>query len=307
MPELCVVHLARHANRWEPFDRFMRSYEQHPAGIDHDLVVAAKGFPGGEVPAEYLDRLAPHGGRVLPLEDTGFDIGSYWAAARALPFASYCFLNSFSVILDDGWLAKLARHHVPSVGLVGASGSWEAHLSDWTQNLRAGLLLPPWRTAPDPLPPRRLTARDRAWLIRDWLRHWAEFPPFPNPHIRTNAFLIRRDLMLDIEVGDLSTKADVLRFESGRQSLTRQIRRRDLEALVVGRDGVAYLPDAWPESHTFRSGDQVNLMISDNRTEEWLATASPLKEQQAARAWGPVDGGPIRLRRPPGLSSTRRR
>jgi len=40
MPELCVVHLARHTNGWEPFDRFMRSYEEHPAGIDHDLVVA---------------------------------------------------------------------------------------------------------------------------------------------------------------------------------------------------------------------------------------------------------------------------
>jgi hypothetical protein len=295
MPELCVVHLARHANGWEPFDRFMRSYEEHPAAIDHDLVVGVKGCPASGPPPAYLERVAPSGGRVLPLEDTGFDIGSYWATARALPYASYCFLNSFSVILDDGWLAKMARHHVPSVGLVGASGSWEAHLSEWTRNLRAGLLLLPWRTAPEPLPPRRLTARDKAWLVKDWLRHWTEFPPFPNPHIRTNAFLIRRDLMLDIEVGDMSNKADVLRFESGRQSLTRQIRRRDLDVLVVGQDGVGYRPDAWPQSHTFRSGDQSNLLVSDNRAEEWAALDDAGREELSIRAWG--RDGQVRLRR----------
>jgi hypothetical protein len=295
MPELSVVHLARHANGWEPFDRFMRSYEEHPAAIDHDLVVAVKGFPGSEPPAEYLERVAPSGGRVLPLEDTGFDIGSYWAAAEALSCTSFCFLNSFSVILDDGWLAKLARHHVPSVGLVGVSGSWESHLTGAGAPLRSGLFLPPWRIAPAPLPSRRLTARDRLWLIEEWRKQWAAFPPFPNPHIRTNAFLIRRDLMLDIEVGDLSSKADVLRFESGRQSLTRQIRRRDLDVLVVGQDGVAYRPDAWPQSNTFRSGDQANLMVSDNRAEEWAALDDAGREELSIRAWG--RDGQVRLRR----------
>jgi hypothetical protein len=232
---------------------------------------------------------------VLPLEDTGFDIGSYWAAAEALSCTSFCFLNSFSVILDDGWLAKLARHHVPSVGLVGVSGSWESHLTGAGAPLRSGLFLPPWRIAPAPLPFRRLTARDRLWLIEEWRKQWAAFPPFPNPHIRTNAFLIRRDLMLDIEVGDLSNKADVLRFESGRRSLTRQIRRRDLDVLVVGQDGVAYRPDAWPQSHTFRSGDQANLMVSDNRAEGWAALDDAAKEELSIRAWG--RDGQVRLRR----------
>ena len=107
----------------------MQSYEGHTAGIDHDLVVALKGFPGPDGPPEYQERIAAHGGKVLPLDDTGFDIGSYWAAARALPYQSFCFLNSFSVILETGWLAKMARHQASSVGLIGASGSWETHLA----------------------------------------------------------------------------------------------------------------------------------------------------------------------------------
>ena len=295
MPELCVVHLARHANGWEPFDRFMRSYEEHPAGIDHDLVVAVKGFPGSEPPPAYLERMGPSGGTVLPLEDTGFDIGSYWATARALPYVSYCFLNSFSVVLDDGWLAKMARHHDPSVGLVGASGSWESHLTGAGTPLRSGLFLPPWRIAPDPFPSRRLTARDRLWLIEEWRRQWARFPPFPNPHIRTNAFLIRRDLMLELEVGDMGAKGEALWFESGRRSLTRQVLRRGLQVLVVGRDGVAYAPGDWPASHTFRSGNQANLMVSDNRTIEWAALDDSGREDLSVRTWG--RDGKVRLRR----------
>jgi hypothetical protein len=286
MADLCVVHLVRHANGWEPFERFMRSYEEHPAGIEHDLVTVFKGFPNHAIPPDYLERLAPLGGKVLVLDDVGFDIGSYWGTAHLLPYESFCFLNSFSVILDTGWLAKLARHHSQPVGIVGASGSWESHLTGWGEHLRQGLLVPPWRIARDPFPARRLTARDKAWLIREWLRIRAGFPPFPNPHIRTNAFLIRRDLLLDIEVGDLSVKADALRFESGRRSLTRQVLGRGLQVIVVGRDGAAYPPSDWHASHTFRSGDQTNLMVSDNRTEEWIVTASPLKERQAIGAGG---------------------
>jgi hypothetical protein len=286
MAEICVVHLARRANGWETFERFMRSYEEHPPGIEHDFVVVLKGYDGPDPPPEYLDRVAPHGGTLLALDDTGFDIGSYWAAGRALHHTSFCFLNSFSGIRDDSWLAKLAHHHAPGVGIVGASGSWESHRSGWNEHLRQGLLVPPWRTAPDPFPPRQLTTRDRGWLVKEWLRQRAGYLPFPNPHIRTNAFLIRRELMLDISVGNLSVKADVLQFESGQRSLTQQVLRRGLQVLVVGRDGLAYPPDEWPASHTFRSGDQANLLVSDNRTEEWLGNPSPLKKKQAASAWG---------------------
>ena len=35
----------RHAKGFEPFESFMASYEAHPAGREHDLVLLFKGFP----------------------------------------------------------------------------------------------------------------------------------------------------------------------------------------------------------------------------------------------------------------------
>jgi hypothetical protein len=286
LASLSVIHLVRNGNGWDPFDRFMRSYEQHPAGIPHQLLILAKGFDGSRIPEEYRQRVSAHAAEFLPLADTGFDIGSYWAAAQIVTSANVCFLNSFSVVLDDGWLAKMVEAMAPLVGIVGATGSWESHLSTWAEAPRRGLLLPPWRVAPPPFPPRRLTLRDRAWLLREWLRQGRRYPPFPNPHVRTNAFLMRTELARRIEVPPINSKQEALAFESGWHSLTRQIVNRGLAAIVVGRDGVAYPPDEWPRSRTFRAGEQENLLIADKRTEEWLSVDPETKDMLARHAWG---------------------
>lgn len=263
----------------------MRSYEEHPAGLPHQLVVIVKGIVGPDVLAEYEERISAHRGEILSLDDSGFDIGSYWSASTMLSSPLLCFLNSFSVILDDGWLEKMVKYEGPSVGVIGASGSWESHFSGWSAAARRGLLLPPWRIAPPPLS-RRLTLRDRGWLVREWLRQGSGYPPFPNPHIRTNAFIIRKDLMARIQVNDIRSKQHALAFESGRRSLTRQIVGMNQAVLVVGRDGVAYRPSEWPQSATFRSGHQENLLVADKRTIEWLTADERTREDQARNAWG---------------------
>ena len=56
------------------------------------------------------------------------------------------------------------------------------------------------------------------------------------------------------------------KFEHGRQSMTQQLLKKGLEPLIVGRDGRAYGKEEWYESRTYHSGDQSNLLISDNQT-----------------------------------------
>lgn len=59
-----------------------------------------------------------------------------------------------------------------------------------------------------------------------------------------------------------------------------------MKVLVVGRDGVAYPPERWRESATFRSGDQRNLLIADNRTEQYAAADPRFKRTLEEMAWG---------------------
>ena len=78
-----------------------------------------------------------------------------------------------------------------------------------------------------------------------------------------------------------------MRLEGGTRSLTRQVRDRGLETLVVGRDGAAYSPDRWMQSATFRSGDQENLLIADNRTRHYQEGGRLTRYGLAWLAWGP--------------------
>jgi hypothetical protein len=274
MAEVCVVHLVRAQNGPDPLRRFLASYLAHPAGAEHDLAIVLKGFPGERPTSEILAALEPVPHRRLVVPDGGFDIGSYVAAARALPHRQVCFLNSFSRILADGWLRAMLRVLAsPGVGLVGASGTWE---SPYTNLLRARA------TAGSSL--RALARAVAAQRLRP------SFGPFPNPHVRTNAFLIDREAFLRLAPARVRTKMDAYRFESGKQGFTRQVVAAGLRALVAGRDGRGYEPADWPRSATFRAGDQENLLVADNQTEAYLGASSSERAVMSELAWGSPAG-----------------
>jgi hypothetical protein len=44
--------------------------------------------------------------------------------------------------------------------------------------------------------------------------------------------------------------------------------------------------ERWPESHTFRSGDQHNLLVGDNRTRDYQHADPAMRRALAAMAWG---------------------
>lgn len=268
MAEITVVHLASASLGREPLQRFLSSYRDYPSGVDHDLIIVFNGFSNA-ASAEGAGFLSlpegiPH--RPVFRSPLAIDLLAYLEVNQDLQSRFACFLNTNSVILSSGWLHMLNRRaSEPGVGIVGATGSFETH--------RHGL----------PASGPALIRRARGRLA---LRARRDFPPFPNPHVRTNAFMVSPDLLRALEVPSLRTKAEAHRFESGCQGLTALIRGRGLEAEVVGRNGCAYPIESWPSSGTFRSGSQDNLLVSDNRTREWDAADPVRREALAAASWG---------------------
>jgi hypothetical protein len=123
--------------------------------------------------------------------------------------------------------------------------------------------------------------------LSEWLD---QFPAFPNPHIRSNAFMIRPDNVRDLRIEIPKTKQAAMCFESGKGGLTALIRQAGLSALVVGRNGVAYDVRDWAKSNTFRLGKQSNLLIYDNQTRNFEAMPDGTKLTHVRITWGDYAG-----------------
>jgi hypothetical protein len=281
---VAVVHLVRAQNGTAPLERFLASYDRHPAGIGHDLVILLKGFSSGHVPPEYEAILARRAHERLFVPDTGYDISAYFAAARALGNEYLCFLNSFSAILGDDWLRKLHVHAVrPQVGIAAATGSGQSNYSDLFSTEYTLFKRPRYKELlVRAFPFLRLAGNRLKRPIYKLI-----FDAFPNYHVRTNGFLLRRGVMLALRCPRLRTKFDAYVFESGKKGLTGQILAMSLAPIVVGRDGKGYRMEEWHASNTFWQADQENLLIGDNQTDHYRLGSPQARKEYAIHAWGP--------------------
>ncbi|MHB1567571.1 MAG: hypothetical protein ACYCXW_01925 [Solirubrobacteraceae bacterium] len=253
--DICVVHLVWVEAPESALRSFLESYTRRDAGAQHRLLVVWNGFDDPDHLATVQRIAAAVDHDDLQLGARELDLTAYRRAAESRSEESICFVNSYSTILHDCWLAALASNLAPpDVGLVGATGSYESPLSGARLPLR---------------------------LLRT-----GRYPPFPNPHIRTNAFMLSRELMLSLSWPRMTTKRSAWELESGVNGLTRQVQARGLKALVVGHDGHGYAPEHWHESGTFRVEGQPNLLIADNRTRQYADAAPRLRRKLERLAWG---------------------
>ena len=300
MRDVGVIYLYRFVEGENPVRRFLQSYRDHPAGIEHDLHVIFKGFP---------DRHQLELGRALfadipinsiDLEDEGYDIGSYVTAAKAVSNRRLIFLNTFSQIITRDWLRHFDRAlTAPDVGLVGATGSWLSNASGYEGALKRLFYrirhfptqlreLSNRRSGDGPKGALKMQKRSLRRYLQspfDYLYCIFEYGRYPNPHIRTNAFMIERSRFLSLNFPSFKKKVEAYRFESGRRSLTKQVMGQGLQPVVVGRNGNIYAIDQWKSSATFWINDQVNLLIADNRTCDYAEGDEELREYLEDAAW----------------------
>lgn len=286
MKEICVVHLVWSPFGIEYFERFVRSYKTNSGSLEHDLLVVFNGFNSLAEIAPYHDFAQRHELNYSPLvlENHVWDIPAYFAAARSSDGKYICFLNSYSELLDGDWLAKMHKWIARAdVGLVGATGTFESYYTNQLmQKPSIKSLLNPRSFAAS------LRARYRQREELGQAKAW--FGAFPNPHLRTNTFMLRRETMLKLKISEFKTKMDCFKFESGVNSLTRQVEAMNLKALVIGRDGDAYSTNQWRESKTFRSDEQRNLLVADNQTRNYEEAEPETKRLLELYAWGDSQG-----------------
>jgi hypothetical protein len=309
----CLVYLVRAANDPALLRSFAESLRHMPPGEDYQLVLAMKGF-SAEDAQRHLRNLADLKPLGLTFADEGLDLGVYLSAAAQLQRERYCFLNSFSRPLVQGWLDKLdAALALPGVGMTSASGSW-ASVPSWLAyayglpSAYRGLLPEPHVARGHFLAleleragaERRAPAdalRVRLRTLRELPVQLTRFERFPAHHLRTNAFMISGDVLRRLRLRSVRRKMDAYQLESGRHSLTRQVQRLGLRTVVVDRAGVAYDHEQWDRSRTLWQGDQDGLLVADNQTLAYAHGGADRRRLLSAFAWG--------LRADPDLSRER--
>jgi hypothetical protein len=305
-PTTYVAYLAGAPSGELVVERFARSYVAHRSGAPHTLLVIFNGFSGPNDPRLTPWRRALEGlayETIVPREPT-LDLGAYRVASREVGEGLCCFLNSFSEILADDWLALL-RSAVSDegVGMAGASGSWGSIRSlaryaaglgggysdvfdDRRSTLRSLAAINARTRAEgsglDPPRKRRRPARYALGLLDQQLG----FANFPARHLRTTGFMVDAAVFESLSIGSPRRKADTYRLESGRRSITSQIEALGLGVRLVDRNAVAYKPADWPSSRTFWQGTQERLLIADKQTAQYEHSSPSERLVLARYAWG---------------------
>ena len=248
---LAVFYLLRGADYgWkDSLDMFINSYQKYPPGSHHELVIIYKGFDSKKDLTFAQKKLDLLETTPLFLDDAGFDIGAYIKATKEIDSKYNLYLNSFSHFSCQNWLTKYAINIKQKS--VGIIGATASFES---------------------------------------LSHVLdEFPEYPSIHIRSNGFMINKELFLKLTNGvNIVDKVDAFKVESGINSLTNQVLRLNLKAYLLGCNGRVYPPHLWPTSNTFRQCDQRNLILQDNQTDNYRDLTFREKIDVYKRTWGNV-------------------
>jgi hypothetical protein len=272
MDKISLIYLARGKDTsWESFERFFSSYRSQPASLEHDLVVAIKGWDNGERLTRFKTLCSDIVSMFLELPDDGYDWGAYFRTAEALNCETLCFLNTHSEILHPNWLRILQDGLLlPETGAVGCTGSWESMLPSLNHMLGYFLL-------------GSYTFRD----LLHWCANHRHFPRYPNPHLRSNAFIIPRSIMLAFakQRAIPKSKAEAYRLESGYVGLTNFLVKQGIPPRLAGADGNYYSMPEWNMSRTFRQADSENLLVADNQTRDFASRPPEEKAIFMASSW----------------------
>jgi hypothetical protein len=115
---------------------------------------------------------------------------------------------------------------------------------------------------------------------------YGQFLPFPNPHIRSNGFMVQRERLLSFSSAQVQKKLDACAFESGADSLTVQIRKAGLSAIIVDNNGRGYDVENWSTGQLFRVGNQGGLLLTDNQSRAFENMSAGARVTHARITWG---------------------
>jgi len=261
-----VCYLFTAFDKREKLISFIRHYRKNKPGLNHKLVICYKLLDTKEIikTRKYLKNIN-YIEFIDPIKKNDWDFGSYKRVSKLFYDKEILFLNSHSYPICKDWLKKLFLFKKKDT-VIAPTASYESLV--------------------DSIKLKNKFHKIIRYLVRKY-RFKINFDEFPNPHIRTSSFLINSKLFYNfIKSKPLRNKEDTLKIESGKNSLTKNLKNKGIKIYVVNSDGKKFDEKNWKFSETYCFLNQNKSIISDKHSRKYLNLNNNEKKIIRSRVWG---------------------
>jgi hypothetical protein len=261
-----VCYLFTAFDKQEKLINFIKYYKKNKSGLKHTLVICYKLLNITEIvkTRKYLKNIN-YIEFIDPIKKNDWDFGSYKRVSKLFYNKEILFLNSHSYPICNNWLNKLFLFKKKNT-VIAPTASYESLV--------------------DSIKLKNKFHKIIRYLIRKY-KFKMNFDEFPNPHIRTSSFLINSKLFFNfIKFKQLRNKEDTLKIESGKNSLTKYLKKKGIITYVVNSDGKKFEEKNWKLSETYCYLNKNKSIISDKHSRKYLKLSNNEKKIIRSRVWG---------------------
>ncbi len=267
MTKILVVYLISAYDDRRNLEKFIENYKKNKSGCAHDLLICFKNFNTKDsiFKLKKLKNL-----KYIKYKDNNnfndFDWGSYLRVAKKFNDKIILFMNCHSYPIIDNWL-KILVNNYSSDSLIGPSGSYESHVNNsFSKLLNINFI------------------RSLIYAFSNFI----DFPIFPNPHIRSNCFMIssKNFQKLKLTKKYKYKKKGTWINESGRYGMSKQLKQKKFRLFVINSDGKKFDQLDWKKSNTYAITNQSKLIISDKYSRIYENSNSRKKKLIREIVWG---------------------
>ena len=247
---------------------FIKSYKKFESGLDHNLIICFKLFNNNKEINEWKKNIDIDFEQYVDLNKLNdYDIGSYFRIAEKYDKSHILFLNTYTRINANNWLRIYANHFEKNT-VISATASFASRSSQFFNFFYSD--------------------QPKIKQIVRGLKCLKDFKLFPNPHLRSNGFFINSEDLLKLNFNRLKfiDKYFCHLFESGRDSLTRQLLKKKFKLKIVNSDNKSFEIPNWKDSKTYSLNLQEKLIFKDNRTDDYDKSIGELKAKLKKTNWG---------------------
>lgn len=260
-----VVYLISNYDEESNIFNFIKNYKRYKAGLKHDLLICFKNSYSKTFENKIRKKIHPY--PYKKFIDSGindFDWGSYTRVAKKNKNKILFFFNCHSYPVKKNWL-KFFSNHYKSKTILSPTGSFQSiSSSSFTSFYFKNLF----------------------YRFYYGILNIGNFPLFPNPHIRSNCFMINSSDFLTLNLINCKTKIHTWLNESGRKSMTNQLLKKKFRLLVINSENKNFFIPDWKKSETYAFKKQRKLLISDKHTREYNSLTNKEKKIYEKNIWG---------------------